>query len=74
MTLSLELIGILITVVVQAMYISNKIGMFEEKLVSLEKKQERHNNLIERMVRVEDSVKSAHKRLDDIKESKEEDY
>ena len=44
MTLSLELIGILITVVVQAMYISNKIGMFEEKLVSLEKKQERHNS------------------------------
>ena len=61
-----ELLGILITVVVQAMYIAYKIGKFEEKLIALEKKQDRHNSLIERMVRVEDSVKSAHKRLDDI--------
>jgi hypothetical protein len=61
-----ELLGILITVVLQALYIAFKIGRFEEKLVALEKKQDKHNNLIERMVRVEDSVKSAHKRLDDI--------
>lgn len=61
-----ELLGILVTVVIQALYIAFKIGKFEEKLNSIEKKQEKHNNLIERMVRVEDSVKSAHKRLDDI--------
>ena len=61
-----ELLGILITVVLQALYIAFKIGRFEEKLVAIEKKQDKHNNLIERMVRVEDSVKSAHKRLDDI--------
>lgn len=65
--MSYELAGILLTVVIQALYIAYKIGKFEEKLVVLEKKQDRHNNLIERMVRVEDSVKSAHKRLDDIK-------
>ena len=59
-----ELLGILITVIVQALYLAYKIGMLEEKLTTLEKKQDKHNNLIERMVRVEDSVKSAHHRLD----------
>lgn len=63
--MSYELAGILITVVIQALYIAFKIGKFEEKLIAIEKKQDKHNNLIERMVRVEDSVKSAHKRLDD---------
>lgn len=62
--MSYELAGILVTVVIQALYIAFKIGKFEEKLVSLEKKQDKHNNLIERMVRVEDSVKSAHKRIE----------
>lgn len=65
--MSYELAGILLTVVIQALYIAFKIGKFEEKLIALEKKQDKHNNLIERMVRVEDSVKSAHKRIDDIK-------
>jgi hypothetical protein len=65
--MSLELAGILLTVVTQALYIAYKIGRFELKLEILDKKQDKHNNLIERMVRVEDSVKSAHKRLDDLK-------
>ena len=64
-TLTLELIGILATVVIQALYIAYKIGKFEQKLETLDKKQDKHNNLIERMIRVEDSVKSAHKRLDE---------
>lgn len=62
--MSLELAGILLTVIIQGLYVAFKLGKFEEKLDGLEKKQEKHNNLIERMVRVEDSVKSAHKRLD----------
>lgn len=66
--ISYELLGILLTVVIQALYIAHRIGKFEEKLIVLEKKQDRHNNLIERMVRVEDSCKSAHNRLDDINE------
>ena len=32
----------------------------------LEKKVEKHNNLIERMYKAEESVKSAHKRLDGL--------
>lgn len=62
--MSYELAGILLTVVIQALYIAFKIGKFEEKLNAIEKKQDKHNNLIERMVRVEDSTKSAHHRLD----------
>lgn len=65
--MNLELAGILITVIFQGLYVAFKLGKFEEKLNTLEKKQEKHNSLIERMVRVEDSVKSAHKRLDEIK-------
>jgi hypothetical protein len=66
--MSYELAGILITVIIQALYIAFKIGKFEEKLDTLEKKQDRHNNLIERMVRVEDSTKSAHHRIDTLEQ------
>ena len=51
-----ELIAILTTVVIQALYIAYKIGKFEEKLSTIEIKQDKHNNLIERMVRAEDSI------------------
>lgn len=43
------------------------IKSMEKQIKRLEEKQDKHNNLIERMVRVEDSTKSAHKRIDDIK-------
>lgn len=66
--MSYELAGILITVIIQALYIAFKIGKFEEKLDTLDKKQEKHNNLIERMVRVEDSTRSAHKRIDKMEQ------
>lgn len=66
--MNLELAGILLTVIIQGLYVAFKLGKFEEKLDNLEEKQEKHNGLIERMVRVEDAVKSAHRRIDDIKE------
>lgn len=66
--MSYELAGILITVVIQALYIAYKIGRFEEKLNMLSVKQDKHNNLIERMVHVEESVKSAHHRINDIED------
>lgn len=37
------------------------------RIEQLEKKVEQHNSLIERTYRVEDSVKSAHHRIDDMK-------
>lgn len=46
--MSYELLGILLAVVGQGLYIAFKLGKFEEKLTALEKKQEKHNNLIER--------------------------
>lgn len=36
------------------------------RISELEKKVEKHNNLVERMVCVENSVKSAHHRIDEI--------
>lgn len=45
-------------------YINSKV--IEVRIKELEKKVDKHNNLIERMVLVEASSKSAHKRLDDI--------
>lgn len=42
------------------------IKFIEAQISRLEKKQDKHNNLIERMVVVEQSCKSAHKRLDGI--------
>ena len=67
--MSYELAGILITVVLQALYIAVKLGKFEEKLMNLEKKQDKHNDLIERMVRVEDSTRSAHHRMDGLEQA-----
>lgn len=39
----------------------------EDHIKRLESKQDKHNNLIERMAIVEQSTKSAHHRIDDIK-------
>lgn len=36
------------------------------RISQLEKKVEKHNNLVERMAIVENSVKSAHHRIDDM--------
>ena len=38
------------------------------RISQLEKKVEKHNNLVERMIKVENSVKSAHHRIDEINE------
>lgn len=62
------LVTILVTVLFQALYVSYKMGKFEEKLAEIDKKQDKHNNLIERMVAVEQSGKSAHIRLNTIED------
>ncbi|MCQ2484746.1 MAG: hypothetical protein MJ168_05370 [Clostridia bacterium] len=45
---------------------ANKLSNY--RIEQLEKKVEKHNNLVERMYHVEDAVKSAHHRLDEIRE------
>lgn len=43
---------------------TNRLTLY--RIEQLEKKQDKHNNLIERMVVVEQSTKAAHHRLDDV--------
>lgn len=57
-----------IQMIVYAVSLGSFGGMVLTKLNNLEKKQDKHNGLIERMVVVEQSCKSAHHRIDEIKE------
>ena len=54
------------TVLVSVIAIVNANRVIGYRIDALEKKQDKHNCLIERMVKVEDSSKSAHHRLDEI--------
>lgn len=59
----LSLLGTLIGSVTGIMA-ANRLTNY--RISQLEKKVEKHNNLVERMAIVENSVKSAHHRIDDI--------
>lgn len=69
MNVSYELLSVLVIIIGQALFIAYKIGKFEEKLVTIENKQEKHNNFIERLTIVEQSTKSAHNRIDDMRDN-----
>ena len=45
---------------------ANRLSTY--RIEQLEKKVEKHNNLVERMFSVESSVKSAHHRIDELRE------
>ena len=45
-------------------------GGIKQQIKGLTEKVNKHNNLIERMYRVEESAKSAHKRIDELREDK----
>ncbi len=45
---------------------SKSLKYIEEHIKRLEEKQDKHNCLIERMVAVEQSIKSAHHRIDSL--------
>lgn len=61
----LSLLGTLIGSVAGIMT-ANRLTAY--RIDQLEKKVDKHNHLVERMVVVEQSAKSAHRRLDEIKE------
>ena len=42
------------------------VAMIDQRLDQIEKKQDKHNGLVERMVKVESSLKSAHHRIDEL--------
>ena len=69
MNINTELVGIIVGIIFQGLYIAHRMGKFEAKLDSIEEKQDKHNNLIERMVRVEDSTKSLHHRMDEMQDN-----
>lgn len=54
--MSYELAGILLTVVLQCLYVAYKMGKFEEKLNAIEKKQDKHNEVIERTYKNEQEI------------------
>lgn len=73
--MSYELLGIFLTVVIQGLYVAYKMGRLEEKLVTLEKKQDKHNEVIERTQKCEiaigilqEQVKVENHRIDDLEE------
>lgn len=74
MSISLELmIVIVINVLTAGIFLGGlamSIKFIEQQIKRLEEKQDKHNNLVERMVKVEESTKSAHKRLDILDKKK----
>ena len=48
---------------------SKSTNIITYRISQLEKKQDKNNSLIERVVRVEQSVKSAHHRIDELERS-----
>lgn len=70
MSISMELmIVIIVNVLTAGIFLGGlamSIKFVEQQIKRLEEKQDKHNNLIERMVKVEESTKSAHKRIDNF--------
>lgn len=74
--MSYELLGILLTVVIQGLYVAYKMGRLEEKLVTLEKKQDKHNAVIERTQKceiaigvIQEQIKVENHRIEDLEEN-----
>ena len=70
MNVSTELI---LTLIIQLISVGIFIGMnkttisfMQKQIEELKADMRKYNNILERMIRVEDSTKSAHKRIDDI--------
>ena len=71
MSISMELmIVIVVNVMTAGIFLGGLAMSIEQQIKRLEEKQDKHNNLVERMVKVEESTKSAHKRLDILDKKK----
>ena len=73
--MSYELAGILLTIVIQGLYVAYKMGKFEEKLTVIEKKQDKHNGIIERtycnerdISVLKEQIKVENHRIEDLEE------
>ena len=79
MNITLEMLGFFVLLGVNLLTggiflggLAMAIKFIEKQIERLEEKQDKHNGLIERMVRVESSSKSAHKRINRITGETEE--
>ncbi len=68
MTISIELI---VSIIIQLIAIGIFIGVYkttiafmQQQILELKDDMRKYNNILERMIHVEDSTKSAHKRID----------
>ena len=66
--LVVSIIGIFITVVIEALYFAYKMGVIAKSISVLEEKQDKHNNLIERMVINEQKISSIEDQLTNNKD------
>ena len=70
-TTIISALGAVAAAIISALIVSAKNrAVFEHRLDQLEKKQDKHNQLIERMTIAEQAVKSAHHRINEIKGAK----
>lgn len=74
MTISIELI---VSIIIQLIAIGIFIGVYkttiafmQQQIAELKDDMRKYNNILERMIHVEDSTKSAHKRIDAMEEHK----
>lgn len=72
MTVSTELI---FSLVIQLISVGIFIGVYkttvsfmQQQILDLKTEMKRYNNVLERMIRLESSVSSAHKRIDDLED------
>jgi len=70
MTISFELtISIIIQLIAIGIFIGvykTTIAFMQQQIIELKEDMRKYNNILERMIRVEDSTKSAHHRLDSL--------
>lgn len=57
-----------VQMVVYALSFGTVYGTITQRLKNLEQKVDKHNNVVERTFRLEESTKSAHHRIDEIRE------
>lgn len=62
----LALAGTIVTSIMSSNLTAYKIEELKQDLNNLSERVDKHNNLVERMALAEQSIKSAHKRIDGI--------
>jgi hypothetical protein len=62
-------IGNIIQIAIYLVTFGSFAGTILTRLNNLEKKVDKHNNVIERMYKCEESIKSAHHRIDELRGS-----